>query len=130
MGEIIQLGSGKYIADCANLSESKFHDVNLKGAVFDDVNLSGASFHNINMGDVKFSAMQIGGTSFIDIGLPYDDTGKQGKQRGVRFEEMHLNDSTFIKCKMTDVKITDCEIEGMEIDGVPVKDAIEEYKKR
>jgi len=73
--------------------------------------------------------MQIGGSSFIHIGLPPDKNGNQGKQRGVQFEEVHLNNSTFKKCKLTDVKIVDCEIDGMEIDGVPVKEAIEHYKE-
>ena len=130
MGEAIQLKSGKYIADCANLAGSKFHDVNLGSTEFDDVYFGGATFHNINMSDVKFSAMQIGGASFIHIGLPTDEKGKQGKQRGVKFEEAHLNDSIFKKCKLTDIKIIDCEIDGMEIDGVSVKEAIENYKKK
>ncbi|GAH41947.1 unnamed protein product, partial [marine sediment metagenome] len=124
-----QLKSGKYVAECADLSGSKFNNVNLSDTVFDDVNLGGASFHNINMSDVRFSGMQIGGSSFIHIGLPPDKNGNQGKQRGVQFEEVHLNNSTFKKCKLTDVKIVDCEIDGMEIDGVPVKEAIEHYKE-
>lgn len=128
MEEVKQLKCGKYIAKCANLSGSKFHNVNLSGAVFDDVNLGGASFHNINMSDVRFSGMQIGGSSFIHIGLPPDKKGNQGKQRGVQFEEVHLNDSIFKKCKLTNVKIIDCEIDGMKIDGVSVKEAIEYYK--
>ena len=122
-----KLKCGKYVAECANLSDSRFHGVNLSNAVFDDVNLSGASFHNINMSDVRFSGMQIGGSSFIHIGLPPDKDGHQGKQRAVQFEDVHLNDSTFKKCKLTNVKITDCEIDGMEIDGVPIKKAIERY---
>ncbi len=129
MEEIKQIKSGKYFAECADLSGIKFHNVNLSGAVFDDINLEGAAFHNINMSDVRFSAMQIGGSSFIHIGLPTDDNGNQGKQRGVGFEEVHLNDSTFKRCKLTNVKIVDCEIDGMEVDGVPVKEAIEVYKK-
>ena len=129
MEEVKQLKSGKYIAECANLSGSKFHGVNLSGAIFDDVNLGGVSFHNINMSDVQFSAMQIGGSSFIHIGLPPDKNGNQGEQRGVKFEEVHLNDSTFKKCKLTNVRIVDCEIDGMEIDGVPLKEAIEYYKE-
>jgi len=130
MEEVIKLKSGKYFAECANLSGSKFHDVNLGSTIFDDINLGSSSFHNINMSDVKFSAMQMGGASFIHIGLPDDKDGVQGKQRGIRFEEAHLNDSVFKKCKMTDVKIIDCEIDGMEIDGIPVKVAIEYYKKK
>jgi len=129
MEEAKQLKSGKYVAECADLSGSKFHNVNLSSTVFDDVNLGGASFHNINMSDVRFSGMQIGGSSFIHIGLPPDKNGNQGKQRGVQFEEVHLNNSTFKKCKLTDVKITDCEIDGMEIDGVSVKEAIKHYKE-
>ncbi len=129
MEEAKQLKSGKYVAECADLSGSKFNNVNLSDTVFDDVNLGGVSFHNINMSDVRFSGMQIGGSSFIHIGLPPDKNGNQGKQRGVQFEEVHLNNSTFKKCKLTDVKIVDCEIDGMEIDGVPVKEAIEHYKE-
>ena len=129
MEEAKQLKNGRYVAECANLSGSKFHNVNLSEAIFDDVNLGGASFHNINMSDVRFSGMQIGGSSFSYIGLPPDKDGNQKKQRGVQFENVHLNDSTFKKCKLTDVIITDCEIDGMEIDGVPVKEAIECYKK-
>lgn len=129
MEEVKQIKSGKYISECADLSGTKFHNVNLSGAVFDDVNLGGSSFHNINMSDVRFSAMQIGGSSFCHIGLPPEKDGNQGKQRAVLFEEMHLNDSTFKKCKLTDVKIIDCEIDRMEVDGVFVKEAIEFYKK-
>jgi len=128
MEKIKKLPSGKYIAECANLSGSRFQNVNLSGAVFDDVNLSGASFHNINMSDVRFSAMQIGGSGFVHIGLPPDKEGKQGKQRGCRFEDVHLNDSTFKNCKLTNVKMIDCEIDDMEIDGVPVKEAIERFE--
>lgn len=128
MEKIKQLQCGKYIAECANLSGSKFQNVNLSGAVFDDINLSSASFHNINMSNVRFSAMQIGGSSFVHIGLPPDRVGKQGRQRGCQFEDVHLNDSTFKKCKLTNVKIIDCNIDGMEIDGVPVKEAIERFE--
>jgi uncharacterized protein YjbI with pentapeptide repeats len=129
MEEVTQIKSGKYVAECANLSGTKFHNVNLSGAVFDDINLSGASFHNINMSDVRFSAMQIGGSSFIHIGLPPDEKGNQGRQKGVQFEEVHLNDSTFRKCKLTGVKIVECEIDGMEVDGVSIREAIEFYKE-
>lgn len=128
MKEVKQLKSGKYIAECADLSGSKFHDVNLRGAVFDDVNLMGASFHNINMSDVRFSAMQMGGAHFSNIGLPPDKDGKQGRQRGIQFENVHLDDSTFKKCKLTNTKLIDCEIDGMEIDGVSVKEAIERFE--
>ncbi len=128
MEEVRKLKSGRYVAECSDLSGSKFHDVNLSGAVFDDVNLSGASFHNINMSDVRFSAMQIGGSHFIHIGLPPDKDGKQGRQRGIQFEEAHLNDSIFKRCKLTNVKLIDCEIDGMEIDGVPVKEAVERFE--
>ena len=128
MEEVKKLKCGKYVAECADLSGSKFHDVNLSGAVFDDVNLMGASFHNINMSDVRFSAMQIGGAHFTNIGLPPDKDGQQGRQRGIQFENVHLNDSTFKKCKLTNIKLIDCEIDGMEIDGVLVKEAIERFE--
>jgi len=90
--------------------------------------LAAHHFIILTMSDVRFSGMQIGGSSFSCIGLPPDKDGNQEKQRGVQFENVHLNNSTFKKCKLTDVKITDCEIDGMEIDGVPVKQAIECYK--
>ena len=128
MANVQELKSGKHVAESVDLSASRFHDVNLSDAVFDDVNLAGASFHNINMTDVQFSAMRIGGSSFTHIGLPPDRDGHQGKQRGVTFEDAHLNDSTFQKCKLTNVKIIDCEIDGMEIDGIPIKEAIERYQ--
>jgi uncharacterized protein YjbI with pentapeptide repeats len=43
----VQLESGRYHAEDANLSGSLFRNVNLSGAKFDDVNLRGVEFHNV-----------------------------------------------------------------------------------
>jgi hypothetical protein len=42
---------GRHLAEHADLSGSRFHDVNLSGAEFDDVNMSKARFHNMNLSD-------------------------------------------------------------------------------
>jgi uncharacterized protein YjbI with pentapeptide repeats len=121
---------GKQLAEHADISSSKFHDVNLSGADFDDVNLSRARFHNINLSDIQVSAVQIGGATFKHVGPPPDKDGKQARQRPVTFEEATLCDSTFRKVDMSNVKIIDCNIQGMTIDGVLVTDLLKEFKTR
>lgn len=120
---------GKQVAEHADISGSKFHDVNLAWADFNNVNMSKAKFHNINFSDVTFTAAQIGGTLFKHIGPPPDKSGGQERQRPVTFEEAMLCDSTFQKVDMSNVKIIDCNIEGMTIDGIGVTDMIKAYRK-
>src|SRR4051794_10564907 len=91
---------GKHLAEHANMSGSRFHDVNLAGADFDDVNLSKARFHNINLSDIQVSAVQMGGATFKHVGLP---AGAQALQRPVTFEEATLCDSTFRKVDLSNV---------------------------
>ena len=121
---------GKHLAENANLSGSRFHDVNLADAEFDDVNMSRVRFHNINMSDISVTAVQIGGAKFKHIGLPPDKCDKQERQRPVTFEEMTLCDSTFKKVNLSNVKFTDCDISGMTIDGILVTDMLNAYKKK
>lgn len=120
---------GKHVAKHADISGSKFHDVNLAGTDFNNVNMSKTRFHDINFSDVTFTAAQIGGTLFKHIGPPPDKNGKQARQRPVTFEEAILCDSTFRKVDMSNVKIIDCNIEGMTIDEIGVTDMIRAYKE-
>jgi RNA polymerase sigma-70 factor (ECF subfamily) len=132
--------SGKHLAENADLSGSKFVDVNLanvefddgnlSGASFNNINLSGAKFHDINFSDVTFEAAQIGGTRFRHIGPPPDKAGKQARQRPVSFEDMQLCDSTFRNVDLSNVQIVQCNIQGMTIDGMPVTDLLEAYRKQ
>ena len=54
MGPTIECG--RHLAEHADISGSRFHDVNLSGAEFDDVNLGQATFHNINLSDISITA--------------------------------------------------------------------------
>ncbi len=121
---------GKQLAEHANISGSRFHDVNLSGADFNNVNLSKARFHDIDLSDIEVSAVQIGGATFKHVGPPPDKDGKQARQRPVTFEEAMLCDTTFRKVDMSNVKIIDCNIQGMTIDGVLVTDLLKQYKRR
>jgi len=120
---------GRRLAEHADLSGSRFHDVNLSGAEFDDVNMSKVRFHNINMSDITVTAVQIGGAHFKHIGPPPDKDGRQARQRPVLFEEMMLCDGTFRKVDLSNVQIKDCNTDGMTIDGIPVADMMAAYKK-
>ena len=142
--------SGQHLAECAdisgskfhnvnlseaefndvNLSKAKFHNVNLSEAEFSDVNLSKAKFHNINLSDIRVTAVQIGGATFKHIGPPPDKDGRFARQRPVIFEEAMLGDSTFRKVDLSNVKIVACQIDGMTIDGILVTDLLEAYRKR
>jgi RNA polymerase sigma-70 factor (ECF subfamily) len=132
--------SGKHLADNAdlsgsrfvnvNLSKVEFDDGNLSGASFNNINLSGAKFHDINFSDVTFEAAQIGGTRFRHIGPPPDSQGRQARQRPVSFEEMQLCDSTFRSVDLSNVQIINCNLEGMTIDGIKVTDMLDAYRKQ
>ena len=117
---------GKHFAEHADLSGSRFVDVNLAGAEFDNVNLSGAKINNVNLSDIVVTCVQVGGASFRWVGLP---PGAEGQQRGVHFEETTLCGSTFRKADLTNVAIQECNLEGMRIDGLLVTDLIESYRK-
>jgi hypothetical protein len=121
---------GKHLAENADISGSRFHEVNLSGADFDDVNLSQARFHNINLSDIQVTAVQIGGATFKHIGPPPDKDGHQARQRPVMFEEAMLGDSTFLKVDLSNVRIIDCNIQGMTIDGILVTDLLKGFRKR
>jgi uncharacterized protein YjbI with pentapeptide repeats len=121
---------GKHLAEHANLTGSRFHDVNLAEAEFDDVNMSKAGFHNINLSDVTITAAQMGGAKFKHIGPPPDKNGKQERQRPVTFEEMMLCDSTFRNVDLSNVRLIDCNIKGMTIDRILVTELIAAYKKQ
>ena len=124
------INSGSHLAESADISGSRFHDVNLSNSEFNDVNMSNVTFHNINLSDISVSAAQIGGAKFKHIGLPPDKNGKQDKQRPVQFEEMMLNDSTFKKVDLSNVEIIDCNIEGMKIDGISVQGMLDAYHNK
>jgi uncharacterized protein YjbI with pentapeptide repeats len=131
--------SGKHLADNADLSGSRFVNVNLSkveydngnlsGASFNNINLSGAKFHDINFSDVTFEAAQIGGTKFRHIGPPPDKQGRQARQRPVSFEQMQLCDSTFRNVDLSNVQIMNCNLDGMTIDGIEVTEMLEAYRK-
>jgi mRNA interferase YafQ len=132
------IGCGKHLAENADLSGSRFHDVNLAGAEFhdvnlgdadfNDVNLGGARLHDINLSDIQVSAAQIGGATFKHIGLPPCGGGGQGRQRPVTFEEASLCDSIFRMVDLSNVRIESCDIRGMTIDGIPVAEALEAWR--
>jgi uncharacterized protein YjbI with pentapeptide repeats len=115
--------------ETANLQSSLFQDVNLHKARFINVNLTESKFHNINMSDATFTALQMGGCTFRHIGLPLKEDGSQDKQKGLIFEEAHLNDSIIKNCLLTNVKITNCTLTGMKIDGIDVEKMIAFYKE-
>jgi len=121
---------GKHLAEHANISGSRFHDVNLSGPDFNDVNLGKAKFHNINLSDIQVSAANLSGAKFKHIGPPPDQDGMQARQRPVTFEEAMLCDSIFRNVDMSGVKIINCNLEGMTIDGVLVTDLLREHKGR
>jgi uncharacterized protein YjbI with pentapeptide repeats len=113
------IGSGKHLAENADLAGSRFHDVNLADAVFDDVNMRGVTFQNIDMSDITVRGVHMGGARFSCIGLP---PGAEGRQRPMGFEAADLNGTIFSKCDMSGVCIENCCTEGMTIDGVLVTD--------
>jgi hypothetical protein len=106
---------------------SRFHRVSLVGADFEDVNLTSARFHNANLSNITVTAAQMGGAVFKHVGPPPDPTGKQERQRPVRFEEMMLCESIFMKVDLSNVRLTDCLLTGMTIDGYLVTDLIAAY---
>ena len=118
---------GKEFAEHADISGSRFHDVNLAQSEFDDVNMTKVRFHNINMSDIDVSAVQMGGARFKHIGLP---PGSAQKQRPLSFEEADLNWTTISKCDLSDVKIENCKMEGMTINGFLVTELITAYEQR
>lgn len=130
---------GKHLAQHADISGSRFEDVNLAGASFQDVNLANADFndinlsharlHNVNLSDLTVSAVQIGGSKFCCVGPPPDEHSKQARQRPVSFDNSMLCDSTFHNCDLSGVRITNCNIEGMTIDGMSVTEMIEAYRQ-
>lgn len=129
---------GKHLAENADLSGSRFHDVNLAGAEFhdvnladadfNDVNLGGARLHDINLSDLRVSAAQMGGATFRHIGPPPCAEGRPGRQRPVTFEEASLCDSVFRRVDLSNVRIESCDIRGMTIDGIPVAEALEAWR--
>jgi uncharacterized protein YjbI with pentapeptide repeats len=118
---------GKQLVEHANISGSRFHDVNLSETEFDDINMSKVRFHNINMSDIEVSAVQMGGAKFRHIGLP-PCTG--GKQRPLWFEEADLNGTTISKCDLSNVKIEICNLEGMTIEGVLVTELLSVFNQK
>jgi len=55
----MQIPDGKHTANKADLAESTFQNVRLKGAIFDDVNLASATFHNVNLSDTRFDDVNL-----------------------------------------------------------------------
>lgn len=119
--------SGRQLAQCADLTGSRFQSVCLATAQFDDVNLAGTTFRNANLSDVTVSDAQIGGATFRHIGPPPGTTGAAARQRGVNFEEMQLCDSVFRQVDLSQVRIVDCHMEGMTINGIAVTDLLAAY---
>jgi uncharacterized protein YjbI with pentapeptide repeats len=130
---------GKHLAEHADISGSRFVDVNLAAADFNDVNLGGVTLNNvnlsgarlsdINLSDVTIQRAQIGGVKLCSIGPPPDKDGKSLKQRPVTFENGTLCDSTFRNVDLSNVRISGCNTEGMTIDGVGVRDLLATYRK-
>jgi len=120
---------GKQLAEHENLSESRFHDVNLTQADFDNVCLAQTRIHNVNMSDMTIECVQMGGTSFRHVGLPPEQR-TAAKQRPLMFEDCDLNGSAFKKVDLSGAKIAECNIEGMTIDDMLVTDLIMAYKNR
>jgi uncharacterized protein YjbI with pentapeptide repeats len=119
---------GKQLAENADISGSRFHDVNLEGAEFDDVNLRNATLRNINLSGIRVSAADLGGAHFRHLGpMPRPD-GTQDRQQAVTFEEAMLCDSVFRGVDLSGARIEDCNTEGMTIDGVPVADLFAAYR--
>jgi uncharacterized protein YjbI with pentapeptide repeats len=90
--------------DCAELSESKFTNVDMSRVFINDANLS----------DLEIFEAQLGGAYIHGIGLPpaghpaYRED--QGEQRPLRFEHCELAGSTITSCNLKNVRRFDQEI--------------------
>lgn len=119
---------GRQLAEHADLTGSRFQDVNLEHAAFDDVNLQKATFHNVNLTDIAVAGVNLGGASFRHIGPMPGPDGTQERQRPVTFEEAMLCDSVFRDVDLSGVTIERCNTEGMTIDGVKLSDLLAAYR--
>lgn len=120
---------GKQLCEHADISESRFDDVNMAGASFNDVNMAGVRFDDINLSDISVTRVQMGGARFCCVGLPPCAEG-EGKQRPVEFTKCDLNGSTFAKCDLSGVEIAQCDVSGMKIDGIPVAELLAAHRER
>ncbi|MRR10467.1 pentapeptide repeat-containing protein [bacterium] len=119
---------GRQLAEHADLTGSRFQDVNLEHAAFDDVNLRKATFHNINFAGAEFSAANLGGATFRHIGPMPGPDGTQQRQQAVTFEEAMLCDSVFRDVDLSGARFEHCNTDGMTIDGVKVSDLVAAYR--
>ena len=55
---------GQHLAEHADISGSRFHDVNMARCEFNNVNLSQTCLYDINLSDIKVTAVQMGGATF------------------------------------------------------------------
>ena len=55
--------------DDVNLSGCDFHNVNMSGCSFDDLNMSGWRVHNVNLAGLKIEKANLAGASIVDARL-------------------------------------------------------------
>ena len=83
----------------ADLSGSKFDDVNLSGARFENVNLSGGDYHNVNLA----------GCVFDDLNIP-----------GLRVYNVNLSGLRIDKANLLGALIVNSRMDGMTIESISV----------
>jgi Pentapeptide repeats (9 copies) len=83
----------------ADLSGSKFDDVNLSGARFENVNLSGGDYHNVNLSGCVFDDINMSGWRVHNVNLS-----------GLRIDKANLAGASIVNSRM----------DGMTIEGIPV----------
>ena len=103
----------------ADLTGSRFTDVNLRQATFDDVNLQGATFTNVNLRSLRFVGANLKQLELDDVNL-----------EGSTFTNVNLGGTRFDDVNLTGVSIEDATVVGATIDGVLLTDLLRAYRRR
>jgi NADH-quinone oxidoreductase subunit G len=96
--------------DDVNLSGSDFHNINMSGCSFDDLNMSGWRVHNVNLAGLRIDKANLAGASIVNARLDGDD----------RWDCRRRSPCVLARGPWDEERMSKIVIDGKEID-VPVE---------
>lgn len=113
----------------ADLTESRFYDVNLTKAQFNDVCLKDSTFTNINLSGARFVDAKLVGSTIDDANLTKTQFNDVCLKDSV-FTNINLTGARFADVNLADATIDDANLSGTVIDGTLIADLIDAYRNR
>ncbi|UGB28897.1 pentapeptide repeat-containing protein [Metabacillus sp. B2-18] len=125
--------------DNVSLAKSKvnnanmlLNDVNLEKVEISNTNLSWAQIKHANISHAIIEHIHLFGTEFRNAVLPGEGDpyfNENGEYKRISFHHCDLAKGQIKNCNLSNMEIIDCDISGLKINGILIEDLIMKLEK-